>query len=109
MKRIVVVGGGKPPRLVDISTPLPPVKVIPGPLPKIEKPFIKMLEEMDKEIRMKEKREADSDYCPENAEGHEADPRSAIKADGVDWVIDFVCKHCHWGGSILIDPKDIQW
>lgn len=55
------------------------------------------------------KSEPDSDNCPGNAQGHEADPRSIVRAEGVAWVVDVVCKHCHWGGAIRIDPKKIEW
>lgn len=51
MKKVIVVGGGRPPRQMDISTPLPPVRAIPAPMPKVEKPFLETLEELEREVR----------------------------------------------------------
>ncbi len=49
-KVVVVVGGGNPPRLVDLSTPLPPVVPVRGAMPPVGKPFIEMLEEMFRDL-----------------------------------------------------------
>jgi hypothetical protein len=44
---VVVVGAGREPQLLDISTPLPPVKAVPGSMPRIEKPFLELLDELN--------------------------------------------------------------
>lgn len=51
MKNVIVIGEGLPPRRMDISTPLPPVRAIPAPMPKVEKPFLETLEELEREVR----------------------------------------------------------
>lgn len=58
MKKVVVVGGGLPPRQMDIGTPLPPVRAIPAPMPKVEKPFLEHLEELDRQVRTSEQNDA---------------------------------------------------
>jgi len=40
---------------------------------------------------------------------HIPDPKSAVVADGLDWVIDVHCKLCGVSGSVCIDPRDIRW
>jgi hypothetical protein len=47
VRRIVIaIGGGAPPRHVDISTPLPAPKILPGPPPPMAgKPFVERLAE----------------------------------------------------------------
>ncbi len=48
--------------------------------------------------------------CPKSADKtHEADPNTAVKADGVDWVIDFNCKHCGRSGSVYVNSRNIAW
>lgn len=48
--------------------------------------------------------------CPKSPDQlHEADPRTAVKADGAHWIIDFNCKHCGRSGSVYVDPRNISW
>ena len=50
------------------------------------------------------------EHCYESQTGeHEAGPRSGSIPDGVDFVVDFTCRHCGQSGGLAVDPRDIQW
>jgi len=55
-------------------------------------------------------------FCSQSPDfKHHPDPASVKPADGAgrergtDWIIDVNCKHCGRGGSVRIDPKDIEF
>lgn len=49
------------------------------------------------------------DYCTEADGPHVPNENYLIKADGVSWVIDTICKNCGRSGSTSIDPASFGW
>jgi hypothetical protein len=50
------------------------------------------------------------EHCQVAVDGkHEADPTSATQADEAPFIVDFLCRHCQQGGSVKVEPGDIQW
>lgn len=48
--------------------------------------------------------------CRKSVDGkHHPDPKTGREADGVEWIWDFTCINCGHGGSVHINPDDIQW
>lgn len=61
----------------------------------------------DQEIEM-EPYESDEECSKSPTGKHESDG-DFCRADGCNWIADVRCKYCGRSGSVVVDPREVQW